>query len=145
MSDERAPAASPPSATPTATEAAPAAAPVIPEEDDRELQAAKALHLKIQATRKRASLISLLSGLVLGVVLAAAGQTFLADALGGRIGTLALVIVFFAPLLGALKLAEMIADASVKRGVAGWIDEIAKAHGIPPSALDDHARIAGVK
>lgn len=124
---------------------APATADVTPPEDDRELEAAKALHLKIQATRKRASLICLLSGLVLGVILAAAGQTFLADALGGRIGTLALVIVFFAPLLGALKLAEIIADASVQRGVAGWIDEIAKAHGIPASALEDHARIAGVK
>lgn len=115
------------------------------EEKDPELDAAKALHQKIQATRKRASLICLLTGLVLGVVLAAAGQAFLADKLGGRIGTLALVIVFFAPLLGALKLAEIIADASVQRGIAGWIDEIAKAHGVAPSTLEDHARIAGVK
>jgi hypothetical protein len=114
-----------------------------PLDEDVELRAAKALHARIQGARKRASLVCLVSGLVLGFILAAVGQSFLADQLGGRFGTLALVIVFFAPLLAALKIAEYIADATVKRSVGGWIEAIAKEHGIPPSALEDHARIAG--
>lgn len=121
------------------------APPASPEADDPELRAAKELHEKIQGTRKRASFTSLAVGIVSGIVLAAAGQGFLADHLGARIGTLALVVVFFAPLLGALKLAEKIADAAVRRQIGGWITTLAKTHGVSEATLEDHARIAGAK
>lgn len=129
------------------TEGAAPPEPVLPidDADDPELRAAKALHEKIQGTRKRASFASLAVGIVLGVVLAVVGQGFFADHLGPHIGTLALVVVFFAPLLGALKLAEKVADLSVRRQIGEWITAIAKAHGVSEATLEDHARIAGAK
>jgi hypothetical protein len=111
--------------------------------DDAELAAAKGLHEKIQHARKRASLAAMLSGLVLGFVLAFALQKVLADQLGPRFGTLALVIVFFAPLLAALTIAGHIADSTVKGKIDGWIAELAKTHNVSASTLEDHARIAG--
>lgn len=128
---------------------APSPAPASPPDgdaaDDPELRAAKALHEKIQGARKRASLTSLAVGLVIGVVLAVGGQGVFAERLGPHIGTLAIVVVFFAPILGALKLAEKIADMTVRQQVGGWITAIAKSHGVAESTLEDHARIAGAK
>jgi hypothetical protein len=120
-------------------------APLIEPEDDPELRAAKALHLRIQNARRRASLVSLGTGIVLGIVLCVVLQGTLAEQLGARFGTLALVIVFFAPLLAALKLAELVADTTVKRKIGDWIAEVAREHDVLPSVLEDHARIAGAR
>lgn len=113
-------------------------------EDDAEFRAAQSLHKLIQGSRRRASLLSLLTGLVLGIVLVVAAQSFLAEQLGPRFGMLALVIVFFAPLLVALTLAQLIADAIVKSKIGGWVAQVAKEHGVAPATLEDHARIAGI-
>jgi hypothetical protein len=129
-----------PTPTPTPNESAPA-----DDDGDAELRAAKALHAKIQRTRRKASLVSLIAGLLVGFVLAAAGEGFFAAQLGERMGVLAVVVVFFAPLLLALKLAALVADASVKRAVSAWIAALAKEHGVSESTLEDHARIAGAK
>lgn len=114
-------------------------------DEDAELRAAKALHRKIQSARRRSSLVSTLVGLVLGLVIAVSGQGFLADHLGGRVGNLAVVVLFFAPLLAALKLAEIIADGIVKQKISGWISALAKEHGVSEATLDEHARIAGAE
>lgn len=114
-------------------------------DDDAELHAATELHARIQKARRKASLTSIVGGLVLGVLLAVLLHGALEAQLGGRFGTLALIVVFFAPMLGALKAAEMVADTTVRRSVDSWMEEIAKKHGIAPSALEDHARIARAK
>lgn len=114
-------------------------------DEDAELRAAKALHARIQGARKKASLTSVIGGLGLGLVLAVVLQRTLEEQLGGRFGTLALIVVFFAPMLAALKLAEMIADSTVRRGIDSWMEEVAKEHGVAPSVLEDHARIARAK
>lgn len=110
---------------------------------DAELSAAKVLHSKIQRTRKRAAFACLMVGLFVGAILAATGQSLLASMLGGRIAIMAVMLLFFAPILGALKAAELIADAAVKRAIGGWIVTLSKEFGVEPGSLEDHARIAG--
>lgn len=116
---------------------------IAPDAEDHELRAASALHAHIQKARRKAALFSLIGGLLLGFVLGSAGSGLFAEHLGGRMGMLAVAIVFFAPLLGALKVAAVVADGIVKRNIGGWISSLAKEHGVAPSTLEDHARIAG--
>lgn len=117
--------------------------PVAPESEDNELRAATALHAQIQKTRRKASLASLLGGLAVGFVLAAIGSSVFADLLGPRIGMIGVAIVFFAPILAALKVAAVVADGIVKKNIAAWMRALAKEHGVAESTLEDHARIAG--